>query len=126
MIDTHAWLWFLTSDERLGSKAKQIFEETEEGEETLVLPSIVVAESVYIIDKKGYSIVLRDIIEDIEISSNYIIRPMDISVLKSLSRDDRDLSIHDKIIVITAENENIGIISRDEAIKKKAKVHVIW
>lgn len=92
----------------------------------MVLPSIVVAESVYIIDKKGYSIVLRDIIEDIEISSNYIIRPMDISVLKSLSRDDRDLSIHDKIIVITAENENIGIISRDEAIKKKAKVHVIW
>ena len=51
---------------------------------------------------------------------------MDISILKALSGDDRDLSIHDKIIVITAENEDIGIISRDELIKEKAKVDVIW
>ncbi len=125
MIDTHAWLWFLTSDERLGSEAKRIFEAAEDGKETLVLPSIVVAESIYIIDKKGYSIKLRDIIEDLDLSSNYVIRPMDISILKALSGDDRDLSIHDKIIVITAENEDIGIISRDELIKEKAKVDVI-
>jgi len=69
---------------------------------------------------------MKDIIEDLEISSNYVIKAMDYSILKSISTDERDFSIHDKIIVNTAEKEDNKIISRDEKIQEKATVEVIW
>ncbi len=69
---------------------------------------------------------MKDIIEDLEISSNYVIKAMDYSILKSISTDERDISIHDKIIANTAEKEDNKIISRDEKIQGKARVEVIW
>jgi len=51
---------------------------------------------------------------------------MDYSFLKSISTDKRDFSIHEKIIVNTAEKEDNKIISRDEKIQVKARVEVIW
>ncbi|MFW6048466.1 MAG: hypothetical protein ACOC87_04160 [Candidatus Natronoplasma sp.] len=57
---------------------------------------------------------MKEIIEDLEISSNYVIKAMDYSILKSISTDERDFSIHDKII------------SRDEKIQGKTRVEVIW
>lgn len=51
---------------------------------------------------------------------------MDYSILKSISTDERDFSIHDKIIVVTGEKEDNKIISRDKKIQKQAGVEVIW
>ncbi|MFW6176249.1 MAG: type II toxin-antitoxin system VapC family toxin [Thermoplasmatota archaeon] len=126
VVDTHPLLWFLSSDSRLSKKAKSIFESAEEGEESIIIPSIVIAESIYIAEKKGYSLQMRDIIEDLEISSNYVMKSMDYSILKSISTDNRDFSIHDKIIVHTGEIGDHKIISRDEKIQDEAEVEVIW
>ena len=126
VTDTHPWLWFLSSDQRLTKKAESVFDSAERSKETIVVPSIVVAESIYIAKKRGYHLKMKDIIEDLEISSNYVIKAMDYSILKSISTDERDFSIHDKIIVNTAEKEGNKIISRDEKIQEKATVEVIW
>ncbi len=69
---------------------------------------------------------MKRIIEDIEISSNYTMKAMDHSILSEIAKDDRDSSIHDNIIVHTAEREAHKIISRDSKIQEKAKVEVIW
>jgi len=126
VTDTHPWLWFLSSDERLSKEAERIFDSTEKGDKTIVLPSIVVAESIYIAEKRGYSLQMRRIIDDLEVSSNYTMKAMDYSILSGVAKDDRDFSIHDNIIVHTAEQEDHKIISRDDKIQKKAKVEVIW
>lgn len=126
VTDTHPWLWFLSSDERLSEEAERIFDSAEKGNTTVIVPSIVVAESIYIAEKKGYSLQMKNIIEDLEISSNYTIGPMNYSILKGITDDDRDFSIHDNIIVHTAEKQNHRIISRDDKIQKKAEVEVIW
>lgn len=126
VTDTHPWLWFLSSDQRLSKKAESIFDSAERSKETIVIPSIVIAESIYIANKKGYNLKMKEIIEDLETSSNYIIKNMDYSILKSISTDERDFSIHDKIIVVTGEKEDNKIISRDKKIQKQAGVEVIW
>jgi predicted nucleic acid-binding protein len=41
VADTHSFLWFLTKDERLGSKAKEIFRLCDQGREIIVIPAIV-------------------------------------------------------------------------------------
>jgi len=40
VADTHALIWFLTRDNKLGSNAKEIFQKTEEGE-TIIVVSVI-------------------------------------------------------------------------------------
>ncbi len=110
----------------MSGEAERIFDYAERGDNTILVPSIVIAESIYIAEKKGYSLQMKNIIEDLEISSNYMIGPMNYSILSGLANDNRSFSIHDNIIVHTAEKEGHKIISRDDKIKEKAEVEVIW
>ena len=48
IIDTHTLYWFLTADKRLSRIAKNTIEETE----TIVIPTIVLLELLYIFQKK--------------------------------------------------------------------------
>lgn len=124
--DTHSWLWYLSSDDRLGENAEEVFKSIDEGESAMIIPSIVIAESIYIVKDRGYEIQMMQILKDLETSSNYILKSMDYRILSSLTSDDRGLSIHDKIIVLTAELEDAKILSRDKKIREQAKVEVIW
>lgn len=47
VVDTHALIWYLTNDKKLGAQASQIFNAAENGETRLVIPAIVVAEFHY-------------------------------------------------------------------------------
>jgi PIN domain nuclease of toxin-antitoxin system len=53
--DTHALIWWFTSSPRLGNEAYQIFENCENGEGIIFIPSIVLAETLSIFDKKRVS-----------------------------------------------------------------------
>lgn len=124
--DTHGWLWHLSGDENLGSRADEIFNSADDGGTTILLPTIVVVESVYVAKESGYNIEMQKIIDDLRVSSNYFLKHIGNGIVSELVRDDRELSIHDNIIVIAAEREDIPIISKDEEIKRKAEVEVIW
>ncbi len=126
VADTHSWLWYLSEDPRLGEKAEQAFQSADLGEEKIILPTIVITESVYIAKKKDYDLQMKKIIEDLKVSSNYITTPISYSILTELVSDNRKLSIHDKIITLTAETENYNIITKDKEITKKSKTKVIW
>lgn len=126
VADAHSWLWYLAEDDRLGDEAKDIFEKTDDGDETVILPGIAVAESIYVVGSHGYGVELSKIIEDLKKSRNYRMRSMDYQKVSQLVEDDRDLSIHDKIIVITAEQLEADIISKDEEIRSSANQNVLW
>lgn len=51
VADTHPLMWFLTGDDRLGKKAKKIFIKADKGETSIVVPTIVLAESLFIAEK---------------------------------------------------------------------------
>lgn len=55
VIDTHALVWYLTDDPRLGKKARQILET--DGNQ-LILPAIVLAEVRHIAERKRVPISL--------------------------------------------------------------------
>lgn len=69
---------------------------------------------------------MQEIVDDLRVSSNYFLKNINHRILSELVRDERKLSIHDKIIVITAEQEGVGILSKDEDIKQRADTEVIW
>lgn len=124
--DTHSWLWHMSNDRRLGKKAKEIFRSADFGKCVVLIPTIVVAESIYIAREKKALPEMEKVVSDLGLSSNYLIRPMDHRLLTALAKDKRKMSIHDKIITLTGELEKTSIISKDSVISKQSKVKVIW
>ena len=124
--DAHSWLWYLSNDQRLGDDAEKAFESVDNGEDIIFLPSIAVAESVYVTRSHGYNVEMEDVVKDLKISRNYRLKSLDHRLIASLVKDERKLSIHDKIIVLTAEQIGAGIISRDKEIKSLANEKIIW
>ena len=126
VTDTHSWLWYMSNDRRLGKKAKAVFKDADIGKSVVLIPTIVVAEGIYVARQKGILKEMEKVVQDLGLSSNYLIRPMDHRLLTALVKDKRKMSIHDKIITITAELEKAEILSKDAVIVKLAKVKVRW
>jgi hypothetical protein len=53
VADTHALFWYLTASPRLGSQAKQAFEEGVRGQAVIYIPAIVLAELYFLNEKVG-------------------------------------------------------------------------
>jgi predicted nucleic acid-binding protein len=82
IADTHALLWWFTSSPKLGSQATEIFQKCEEGDIVVFLPSIVIAETLSIFDKKRVTFDFRKLLKKITHSDNYVIVPLDIPIIK--------------------------------------------
>ena len=126
VADAHSWLWYLSKDDRLGEEAEKAFESADNGDEIVFLPSIAVAESVYVTESHGYNVEMEEVVKDLKMSRNYRLKSLDHRLIASLVKDERELSIHDKIIVLTAEQLGADIISRDKEIRSLADEEIIW
>lgn len=126
IIDTHALIWYLTQDRRLGSQARQILDDERA---RLIVPAIVLAEAKHIADRHRVPITFQQILEHISASVNIEVFPMDVAVVKLLPDN---LDIHDSIIVATALyskeffGEDISILTNDSAITQSGLVSVVW
>ena len=63
VADTHALLWWFTNSPRMSSRASEIFEKCENGENIIFIPSIVIAESLSIFDKKRISFNFKNLLK---------------------------------------------------------------
>jgi predicted nucleic acid-binding protein len=126
VTDTHPFLWYLSDDERLGTGAKEIFELAERGGAIVVVPVIVLAESLYIVAKKDFEIKFKDILEMVENSINFPPFATDIEVIKEAMDLEAISELHDKIIVATARLLNAALITKDKEIKKTGYVQTVW
>ncbi|MDI6655717.1 MAG: PIN domain-containing protein [Methanobacteriota archaeon] len=126
VTDTHPFLWHLSNDDRLSKKASEIFTKAELGEATIVVPTIVLAESFYIVKKQKVEINFAEVIEKVEFASNFTTFPLDLKVIKEIQKLDKLPELHDKIVVATAQILAADLISKDDEIKKSGYVNVIW
>jgi PIN domain nuclease of toxin-antitoxin system len=131
IVDTHALIWYLEGNSRLGQQAKQILADVES---KLILPIIVLAESVLVIDKKrtaisSASICLTRILQDQRIEICDLTLPI---FQRSLTGEGlRVPELHDRLIVSTGLYlQDLGyivaILTRDEEIVQAGVLPVIW
>ncbi len=128
IIDTHALIWYLEGNPRLGSKAKSIMEDdTKE----FILPIIALAEAIFIVELGRTKIPsVSDLISDIDGSPNIKIYPLDRDILnKTLLIP--VLEMHDRQIVATAlylqeQDNEVAILTKDEQIINSRLVDIIW
>lgn len=125
VTDTHSLLWYFTEDPRLGKNALEAFEQTVE-EDVIIIPSIVLAEIMFISKRVDINITFEETLNKIEEYDNFDVAPLDINILKVANNIDANMEMHDKLIVATAVNFNTALVTKDELIKKAGIVLTIW
>ncbi|MDY6773982.1 MAG: PIN domain-containing protein [Candidatus Nanohaloarchaea archaeon] len=123
VLDTHALIWYVTEDDRLGNEALQILEAVDAGEKTAVVPSIVLAEALYI--SRSEDVSFDTLLRKVEDGRNYEVYPLNLRVLRRM-KDLEDLSIHDAVIAATADVLDMTVLSKDEEMQEDADVDTVW
>jgi len=128
LTDTHALLWYLTDDKRLGKRAREIFVKVDKGETAVVIPTIVLAESLFIAEKHKADVKFGDVLKKIQNSLNYVVYPLDLNVvLKCQDKELKKISeVHDRIIVATAKLLDVKPITKDLEIQNSGTIECVW
>lgn len=126
IVDTHALVWYIIDDPRLGNGARQILDNPSA---QLVIPTIVLAEAKHISERKRIPLSFDEIMHTIAADARITIFPLDVFVV---ARMPDNLDIHDGLIVATALMtrqlfaEEIAILTRDEVITASELLPVVW
>lgn len=127
VTDTHSFLWYLSEDERLSKMAKLVFDGAEDGQNAIVIPTIVLAESLHILEEGKFStLAFKDIIRKVESGWNYTELPLDITIIKKMEEFNKLPELHDRIIAASAAILNAELITKDSKIKNSGYVRTIW
>lgn len=126
VTDTHPFLWHLAADHRLGRNAASAFAGAEDGLATVIVPTIVLAEALRVLEKKRLALRFQEVLEKLEIGWNYTTCPLDLRVISRLPALSSLTELHDRIIVATAALFGTVLITKDEAIRRSGYVPTIW
>lgn len=126
VADTHALLWWFTNSPRMSSRASEVFEKCEKGENIIFIPSIVIAESLSIFDKKRISFNFKNLLKKIHTSENFVLIGLDYPILQKMVALKEVPELHDKIIVSTAKYLKLPIITKDKILQKLPSIKTIW
>lgn len=126
IIDTHALIWHLEDDKKLGKHAGKILLDPKS---KIICPSIVLAEILYLLKKGRISGNFDEIMETMAADLRFRIYPLDEDVVRNIPTK---LEMHDGIIVATSivyekvANDDMAILTKDEAISKLGGIKTIW
>lgn len=123
VVDTHALVWYLTGDDRLGDTAEHLLEQADRGEAKVVIPTIVMAEALFISEETGAP--FEKLLEKIGSGRNYEVYPLNLKVVKEMSSMEEDYSIHDKAIAATSEILDATTITEDQEIRE-GSTDTVW
>ena len=126
VVDTHSFVWFLEDNPRLGAQAKTILSDPSA---RLVIPTIVLAEIVFLYARKRIGVDVQSVLSHVVRSVNCVIYPLDQTVVEFLPTE---LDIHDAIIVATAKvfrdvlGEEVRIITKNAQIAASGLIPIVW
>ena len=129
IVDTHALIWYLTGDARLGNAAKKVLLDPSS---RLVLPMIALAEALFIVEKGKVQISsVSDLISDVTGDSRIVIQPLTYEILQVSLTLAAIPEMHDRYIVATglylqSLGETVRILTKDNEIIVSKLIPVVW
>lgn len=129
IIDTHALVWFLEGNPRLGRNAKAILSHPDS---QLVIPATTLAEAVWIVERGRTSIPHpQDVIAVVEADPRVVIYPLDKDIITMSMSLSAINEMHDRQIVATAlvlasKGDVVQLLTCDQNITASALVAIVW
>ncbi len=117
VTDTHSFLWYLADSPQLSQKARAVFDACDRGEITIIIPAIVLLESIDIFDKKKIDLDFEGLISKISQANNFIFSEINWSLILEINKIKGLKDLHDRAIVATAKVFEASLISRDKTIR---------
>ncbi len=129
VIDTHALIWYVEGNEKLGNKAKIVFDNAKS---ILILPMIALAEAIDIVKKNRTSIpeviiLLNRVFSDQRIE----IEPLTLDILQESLNASAVPEMHDRLIVSSAlaiekQGFSVAILTKDKSIIESKLIKIVW
>ncbi|MFN6517741.1 MAG: type II toxin-antitoxin system VapC family toxin [Nostoc sp. CreGUA01] len=129
VIDTHALIWFLEGNSRLGVKANAILSNPDS---QLVIPATTLAEAVWIVERGKTSIPsAKNLLSVVESDLRVVIYPLDKDVIETTISLSAINEMHDRQIVATAlvlagKGDEVQLLTCDSNISTSGLVPIIW
>ena len=129
ILDTHALIWFLEGNSRLGLTAKEILSDSSS---ELVLPAIALAEAVWIVSRGKTAIPSVDaLLKVVKQDKRLSIYPLDSDVIEKSVNLTSINEMHDRQIVSTAlvvegQGNQVARLSCDQNICAADLVRIVW
>ncbi len=128
--DAHALLWHLYWPQRLGKAAQQVFYDVDAGQAVIVIPAVVVAEVIMVVQKGRLSGASLDhlipYLHSMNESENYPLAPLLPKTVIASHEHTIIPDIFDRLIVTEAIFKDLSIITRDQTIRESGLVSTIW
>lgn len=124
VADAHAFACYLV--DKLPNEADTIFANAESQKCRISIPSIAIAELIYVFERTESEPRIWEMFDKIDLYPCFLIHPLDERILKTIP-DIKLTELHDRIIVATAiKVEAEKLITKDEEITKSGLVETIW
>lgn len=129
VTDTHALLWYLFNPSLLSADARNAFLKTEADDAPIYVPSIVVVELRYLVEKGKFTQAHYDTVMSVLLDATKLPQAiaLDLAVADALSSIPRAIvpDMPDRIIAATALHLGLPLVTRDTAIRASS-VTTIW
>ncbi|MBI1745474.1 MAG: PIN domain-containing protein [Acidobacteria bacterium] len=128
VIDTHALLWYLTADPRLGPQARSALQNPDH---EIIIPAIVLAEALFIVEHGKSPAAIAHLWDFVLRSRNVTFYPLDLSVLKKTEALKNIPEMHDRqivgtILVLQETHAELVLLTKDERITQSGLVKTAW
>ena len=126
VTDSHSLIWYLLDSPKLSFNANEAFKTVEQGKAKLLIPAIVIAEIVFIVQSGKVQTDLDSLLLKIQESDNFQILPLGLDELICLKEQTEIPEMHDRFIVCEAVVHKAKIITKDKEIKDSGVAEVVW
>jgi PIN domain nuclease of toxin-antitoxin system len=129
IVDTHALIWFLEGNSRLGPNAKAILSDATT---QLVLPAIALAEAVWIVGRGRTSIPsVEMLLNAVKSDPRIVVCPLNQEVIEQTVALSTIGEMHDRQIVATAlllqhQGEPVTLLTCDQNITASGLIGIAW
>lgn len=124
VVDSHALGSYLL--DQLPSRAQSIFREAEGGTASLIIPSIAIAEIIYVLEKARLNSLIWEMFDKLDEYTSFSVCPLDEAILKLVPQIHLG-ELHDRIIVATCKHTNArALVTKDREIRASRLVETIY
>ena len=125
VVDTQAIVKFLAGKKVINDRIHQIMEMADEGENIIIIPSVVIFEIGYLHEKGRIPVSLKDLEKILDMALNYVEEPLSFGLISCAFEITDIPELHDRLIAGTARYLDLPLITNDPLILESRHVTCI-
>ena len=124
LADTHTLVWYLAESPKLSAKADQLLQDAESGLLELVVPTIVLAEAMRVVERRNPGLSMEELFAGLSRFERANVVSLDMTILQAVLALPPSIEMHDRIIAATAQVYGATLISKDRQLG--TVVETVW